>query len=134
MPSERVQRQIELLLDQAEAALAEGDWSAVIERVRGVLAVDPEHEDALSIQSIAEAAGGNTAPRRAEAVETPAQPASTTETPVSFANDRYQVSEFPGEGGKKRVYLAHDTLLDREVAFALIKTEGFDQTSKERIS
>ncbi|MDA1257565.1 MAG: AAA family ATPase [Chloroflexi bacterium] len=36
--------------------------------------------------------------------------------------------------GIKRVYLAHDTLLDREVAFALIKTEGFDQTSKERIS
>ena len=45
MPSERVQRQIELLLDQAEAALAEGDWTAVIERVRGVLAVDPDNGD-----------------------------------------------------------------------------------------
>ena len=38
-----------------------------------------------------------------------------------------------GEGGKKRVYLAHDTLLDREVAFALIKTEGLDDTSRTRI-
>ena len=55
---------------------------------------------------------------------------------------RYRVVRFLGEGGKKRVYLAHDTLLDRDVAFALIKlalsgsegTEGLDQTSRERIS
>ncbi len=48
----------------------------------------------------------------------------TTHQPTSFANDRYQVKEFLGEGGNKRVYLAQDTLLDREVAFALIKAEG----------
>ena len=40
---------------------------------------------------------------------------------------------FLGEGGKKRVYLAHDTLLDRDVAFALIKTEGLDDEGRERI-
>ena len=39
-----------------------------------------------------------------------------------------------GEGGKKKVYLAHDTLLDREVAFALIKTEGLDESGRSRIS
>ena len=39
-----------------------------------------------------------------------------------------------GEGGKKLVYLAHDSLLDREVAFALIKTEGLDETSRTRIT
>ena len=38
-----------------------------------------------------------------------------------------------GEGGKKKVYLAHDTTLDREVAFALIKSEGLDETSRARI-
>ena len=32
------------------------------------------------------------------------------------------------------MYLAHDTLLDRDVAFALIKTEGLDETSRSRIS
>jgi len=53
--------------------------------------------------------------------------------PTSFANGRYQVKEFLGEGGKKKVYLAQDTLLDREVAFALIKTEGLDETSRTRI-
>src|SRR5207248_4264913 len=44
--------------------------------------------------------------------------------PPSFVNGRYLVKRFLGEGGKKRVFLAHDTLLDRDVAFALIKTEG----------
>lgn len=39
-----------------------------------------------------------------------------------------------GEGGKKRVYLAHDTRLDREVAFALLKTDGLDQEGRARIT
>jgi serine/threonine protein kinase len=47
--------------------------------------------------------------------------------PASFASGRYEVKRFLGEGGKKKVYLAQDTLLDREVAFALIKTEGLAQ-------
>ena len=53
--------------------------------------------------------------------------------PTSFANGRYQVNRFLGEGGKKKVYLAHDTLLDRELAFALIKTEGLDEAGRSRI-
>ena len=40
--------------------------------------------------------------------------------PVSFANGRYRVKKFLGEGGKKKVYLVHDNVLDRDVAFALI--------------
>ena len=54
--------------------------------------------------------------------------------PTSFADGRYQVKDFLGEGGKKKVYLAHDTLLDRDVAFALIKNEGLDETSRSRIA
>ena len=45
-------------------------------------------------------------------------------TPTSFDNGRYSITRFLGEGGKKQVYLAQDTLLDRDVAFALIKTEA----------
>ncbi|MCH8226270.1 MAG: zinc ribbon domain-containing protein, partial [Chloroflexi bacterium] len=64
----------------------------------------------------------------------PAAPSGSPATrPSSFANGRYQVKEFLGEGGKKRVFLAHDTLLDREVAFALIKTEGLDEAGRSRI-
>jgi tetratricopeptide (TPR) repeat protein len=53
---------------------------------------------------------------------------------TSFANGRYQVKRFLGEGGKKKVYLAYDTLLDRDVAFALIKTEKLDDASRVRVS
>ena len=53
--------------------------------------------------------------------------------PISFAGGRYRVNKLLGEGGKKKVYLAHDTLLDREVAFALIKTEGLDEAGRSRI-
>ncbi|MDZ4278138.1 MAG: protein kinase, partial [Dehalococcoidia bacterium] len=46
--------------------------------------------------------------------------------PASFAGGRYQVQRFLGEGAKKRVYLARDSRLEREVALAVIKTEGLD--------
>ncbi len=149
MTSERVQRRIDRLLDQAEEAADRRDWPQVAESVQMVLGVDPENADALAFEAMLENAGvgsGNATPpagnHRVGADSDPPPsgppPASTTitleETPTSFANDRYRVSRFLGEGGKKRVYLAHDTLLDREVAFGLIKTEGFDQTSKERIA
>jgi tetratricopeptide (TPR) repeat protein len=54
--------------------------------------------------------------------------------PTSFAGGRYQVKKFLGEGGKKKVYLVHDTLLDRDVAFALIKTEKLDDATRTRVS
>src|SRR3970282_1810720 len=53
--------------------------------------------------------------------------------PTSFANGRYTVKKLLGEGGKKKVYLAHDTVLDRDVAFALIKTEKLDEAARTRI-
>jgi hypothetical protein len=53
--------------------------------------------------------------------------------PTAFANGRCQVKKFLGEGGKKKVYLAHDTELDRDVAFALIKTEKLDESARTRI-
>jgi len=44
------------------------------------------------------------------------------------------VKKFLGEGGKKKVYLVHDTVLDRDVAFALIKTEKLDDATRTRVS
>ena len=54
--------------------------------------------------------------------------------PTSFAGGRYEIRRFLGEGGKKRVYLSYDRVLDREVALAVIKSEGLDDSSRARIS
>jgi class 3 adenylate cyclase len=43
------------------------------------------------------------------------------------------VQRFLGEGGRKRVYLAHDGRLDRDVAIAVIKTEGLDEAGLARV-
>ena len=59
-------------------------------------------------------------------------PASSPQL-TSFADGRYQVKKFLGEGVKKLVYLTQDTKLDRDVAFALIKTDDLDETSHIRI-
>ena len=53
--------------------------------------------------------------------------------PAAFADGRYQVQRFLGEGGKKRVYLAHDSRLDRDVAIGVIKTEGLDAEGLTRV-
>jgi predicted ATPase len=58
----------------------------------------------------------------------------TSPEPTSFAGGRYQVKKFLGEGGKKKVYLVHDTSLDRDVAFALIKTERLDDATRARVN
>jgi len=53
--------------------------------------------------------------------------------PTSFGGGRYRVQRFLGEGGGKRVYLAHDDRLDRDVAIAIIKTEGLDADGLARV-
>ncbi len=144
MPSERVQRRIDRLLDRAETAADEEDWTTVLGRAEAVLAVDPGNQDAIDFISMADrvlTADGTTlspaprdAPRAISTAPDDSEGSVTDTTPTSFASGRYTVSEFLGEGGKKRVYLAHDELLDRDVAFALIKTEGLDEVSRTRIS
>jgi class 3 adenylate cyclase len=65
-----------------------------------------------------------------------AKPASGSSTPIptlvpaaepgSLASGRYELKRFLGEGAKKRVHLARDTRLDRDVAIAFVKSEGLD--------
>ncbi|MCH8308897.1 MAG: protein kinase, partial [Chloroflexi bacterium] len=63
---------------------------------------------------------------------TQAKPSQRLE-PISFCSERYTVVGFLGEGKSKRVYRVHDAILDREVALALLKTEGIDELDRERI-
>ena len=133
MASERIQRQIDRLLDEAETAFAQRDWSGLQERSQDALALDPENGDALTFLAAAQTGLATSAADAPAAPPTPPPQAESTSQPASFADGRYQVKRFLGEGGKKKVYLAHDTTLDREVAFALIKTEGLDETSRTRV-
>jgi len=57
----------------------------------------------------------------------------THELPPSFPSSRYAVKKLIGEGSRKRVFLAHDTRLDRAVAVAFIKTEGLDAVALDRV-
>ena len=103
---------------------------------QAVLALDPNNSDGMGLLAAAERASGSSVPLQTSQPTTlqPATPpTATSDQPTSFADGRYQVKRLLGEGGKKKVYLAHDTTLDREVAFALIKSEGLDDTSRARI-
>ena len=133
MASDRMQRRIDRILDQIEDAADRRDWAAVRQGAQDVLIFDPENADALDFLAAAQRGLSAETPSTPASQVVPIQDASRPAEPTSFANGRYQVKRFLGEGGKKRVYLAHDSTLDREVAFALIKTEGLDETSRTRI-
>jgi len=134
MPSERVQLQIDALLDRAGQAVTDMEWERVRDASRSVLAVDADNEDAKAFLAMAEPNLNDASEVLApELSETEPESQADTDTPTSFAGGRYTVSRFLGEGGKKKVYLAHDSILDRDVAFAVIKTEGLDEVGRERI-
>ena len=139
MASERVQRRIERLLDQLDEAESQGNWESVRDLAQDVLEIDPDNTEAGAyLRSSARRLGAVTATPS----DSPSSPPDSIlvadrpspAQPTSFANGRYQVKRFLGEGGKKKVYLAHDTILAREVAFALIKSDGLDETSRTRIT
>jgi hypothetical protein len=53
MVSERIRRRVDALLDEADAASARRDWSAVIEAAEAALGFEPDNEDAKSYVSAA---------------------------------------------------------------------------------
>ena len=109
------------------------DWGGVRDCAKAILGLDPANSDALAFLASAEHVLGDESSAPAPQDE-PVTLVASSSQPTSFANGRYEVKRFLGEGGKKKVYLAQDTLLDREVAFALIKTEGLDEVSRTRIT
>ena len=96
MPSERVQRQIDTLLDQAEESTANREWDSVLESVAGVLALDGKNEDALAFRAMAEQArdAGSSEVVIPDSSPVVANPASYNrpsedDSPTSFARGRY---------------------------------------------
>ncbi|MCA1682529.1 MAG: protein kinase [Actinobacteria bacterium] len=62
----------------------------------------------------------------------PARGVARSTDPLSVGAGRYRVLGFLGEGGRKRVYLAEDTQLRREVAVAICKSDGLDRSALTR--
>jgi class 3 adenylate cyclase len=139
MVSERIQRRIDALLDEADASVSASDWTAVAEKARAVLAIDEGNEDAAAFLKMAEANGviQSPLPQRGRVGEGERDTTTTPDAiPVGgllFASGRYRATRLLGEGGRKRVFLAHDTRLDREVAFAQVRTDGLDAQGRQRV-
>ena len=62
MTSDRLQRRLERLVDEAEEAIAQLDWRVLYDRAQAVLAIEPEDSDGLAFLAIAERALATSAP------------------------------------------------------------------------
>src|SRR5882724_383577 len=60
-------------------------------------------------------------------------PLESSPRPSDLAGGRYRIRQPLGVGGKKRVYLAHDRDLDREVAISLLRLDVLDADAPRRI-
>ena len=134
MVSERLKRRIDRLLDEAEEAADRREWATVRDLAGRALRLDGSDQDALGLIKIAEdgevdseqASPGSTATGKPAPAQKP--------VPASFVAGRYRVERSLGEGSRKRVFLAHDTRLARDVAFAKIRSEGLDALARERVT
>ena len=103
MPSERMQRRIERLLDEAEVPADQHDWTLVDERVRMVLRLDAANFDAKALAAMVEEADSLTRvsePPSHSAGDGAASTATAEPLPASFVSGRYTVQAFLGEGGR----------------------------------
>lgn len=88
MPSERIQRRFDGLLDEAEAAIEAIDWRRAQERAQAALSLDPDNADSVAFIEAAGRADGSSA--------TPTSPpAAKRDAPLpdSFVSGRYQTDQ-----------------------------------------
>lgn len=88
MPSERIQRRIDRLLDEAEAVADAQDSAHSAELSREALALDRANEDAAALPEATQEMLGSPSLADPE----PAPPTEPTNEPDSFAGGRYVVT------------------------------------------
>ena len=65
---------------------------------------------------------------------TPGTESQSWSMPASLASGRYLIRRSIGQGGQKKVYLARDDRLDRDVVIALLKTDDLSAESVPRLT
>jgi len=90
MPSERVQRRVDDLLDQAKRAVSDRDWATVQEIAEAVLIADSQNGDALVFIAMAQSALGLNTSVKPVARESSAELVDAVK-PESFVDGRYEV-------------------------------------------
>ncbi len=103
MASDRLQRRIERLLDQIEQEADQQNWQVVFDLADEVIGLAPDNGDAQAFLAAAERRLSSTQSPRPEESGPSESPLTTGSQPTSFANGRYQVKRFLGEGVSKRV-------------------------------
>ena len=136
LKSVRVQRQVVRLLGELEQAVISRQWETVRDTCRDVLALEPGNVDAQAFLAAAKRALGEDAPDRSMNGASIHHSVSVDLSNVSdvVINGRYALGKMIGEGARKRVYEAKDSLLDRDVAVAIVKIENLDAISRQRIT
>ncbi|MCH7653904.1 MAG: hypothetical protein IIB14_09535, partial [Chloroflexi bacterium] len=84
MAGERIQRQIDRLLDEAEEAFVQRDWDTLSNRAQDVLLLDSDNQDARAFLEAGEKALLASSGATSESTDA----ASTAEPLTSSANDR----------------------------------------------
>lgn len=134
--SARVQRQVSRLLSELEDALSSREWGTVRDKSRDVLALAPDNVDAQAFLMAARRALGENNPNRSWSGTTFHSSISVDLAGVQgvVINGRYTLGKLIGEGARKRVYEARDSILDRRVAIAIVKIDMLDPIARRRIT
>ena len=91
MASERTQRRIELLLDEAEDAITQLNWHIVRDRAQAVLALDPGNGDAVNFLAAAVCVlGSDSVPPNPQSQTTPTEP--PTPPQIALEAERRQLT------------------------------------------
>src|SRR5438094_81530 len=93
--TERMRRQIDRLLDEAEDAITRDDWPSVRQRAEAALRLDPGNADALGYLAAASRDGSDA---QSPAPTVPLGPTARPATPATFVGGRYQVRDLLGDG------------------------------------
>ena len=89
MASDRVQRQLDRLLNEAEEAIANDDWTTVSSRAKAVLAINPDDKDGQAYLTASERALGTSGATTGERTPSDASrtPPATGRDPSTYGTD-----------------------------------------------